>query len=50
MKKRGMESEMVGWSIIAIVVLVIILVGFFVLKGKGEGALDFLKNLFRLKG
>ena len=41
---------MVGWSIIAIVVLVIILVGFFVLKGKGEGALDFLKNLFRLKG
>jgi len=45
-----MESEMVGWSIIAIVVLVIILVGFFVLKGKGEGALDFLKNLFRLKG
>lgn len=49
MKKRGMESEMLGYVAIALVVLVIMFVGYLILKGKGEGALDFLQNLFRLR-
>lgn len=46
-RKKGMEMEMIGWWIIAIVVLVIMLIGFMILKGKGIGAIDFIKNLFK---
>ena len=45
--KRGMETEMLGWWILAIAVLVIVVVAFLVLKGKGVGAIDYIKNLFR---
>jgi len=39
--------EFLGWWIIAIAVLIIMLIGFFILKGKGIGAIEYVKNLFR---
>lgn len=45
--KKGIEMEMIGWWIIAIVILVIMLVAYFVLKGKGINAIEFIKNIFR---
>jgi len=50
MKKRinkiAMESEISGW-LIALAILVIMFGAYMILKGKGTGAIDFLKNLFR---
>lgn len=45
--KKGMSSEYIIWIAIAVAVLVIVLLGIFVLKDKGLGALDAIKNLFR---
>lgn len=45
--KRGMEMEMLAWWIIAVTVLVILLSAYFILKGKGVGAIEFIKNMFR---
>ena len=46
MKKRGMETEMLSWWIIALVVLVIMLLGYMVLNGKASDAISYIKNLF----
>jgi len=46
-KKRGIISEYLPWLIIAVVVLVIILISVFFMKGKGFEFIDNLKNLFR---
>ena len=46
-KKGDIELETLAWWIIALVVLVIVVFGFFILKGKGIGAIEFIKNLFR---
>ena len=45
--KKGMEMELIGWWIIGIVVLVIMVSGYLILKGKGMNALEFLKDLIR---
>jgi len=45
--KKGIETEMLGWWIIAIVVLVIMIAGYIILKGKGIDAIEYIKNLFR---
>ena len=46
--KRGqlIWSTLIPW-IIAAAVLILVTILFFILSGKGEGALDYLKNLFR---
>lgn len=43
--KRGLESEMIGWWIIALAVLGIMLAGYFIIKGKGIGAIEYFKNI-----
>lgn len=48
--KFGMELEMLGWWLLAIAVLVIVVAGIVILKGKGTGALDFIRRLFRFGG
>ncbi len=45
--KKGIISEYLPWLIIAVVVLVIILISVFFMKGKGFEFIDYLKNLFR---
>lgn len=48
MNKKGLEMEMLGYYILGAVVLVIALISYFLLKDKGLGALDFIKNMVRL--
>ena len=45
--KRGMEIEFLSWWIIGIAVLIIMIIAIFILKDKGMGAIDYLKNLLR---
>lgn len=45
-KKNGaFEMDMMGWLILAVLVLVISIVSLMILKGKGIGAIQYLKNL-----
>lgn len=46
-KKAAIETEMLGWWIIGIAVLVILVIGLFILKGKGTNAIDYIKSMFR---
>lgn len=45
--KRAMELETLGYWIIGLTILVILIIGTIVLRGKGTEAIDFVKNLFR---
>ncbi|MEM4325746.1 MAG: hypothetical protein QXU40_00385 [Candidatus Pacearchaeota archaeon] len=47
--KRAIEVEILAWWIIALVILIVIAIGYFILKEKGIGALDYLKNMFRFR-
>lgn len=50
-KKRGaVEWDVLIPWIIGIIVMVLVFVLYFVLKSKGSGALDYLKNLFSFGG
>ena len=45
-EKRGMGITMLGWWIIAIVVLIITIGALIILKSDGINAIDYIKNLF----
>jgi hypothetical protein len=47
MKKRGIVSEYLPWLLIGLAVLVVIMISIFILKGKGIGFIEQIKNLFR---
>ncbi len=47
--KRAIELDMLGWWLIAIVVLVILIFAIIMFKGKGVGAIEYITNLFRFK-
>ena len=44
---KGMEMELIGWWILALVVLAVLLVGYFILQDRGIGAIEYIKNLLR---
>lgn len=46
-RKKGIVSEYLPWLLIAIILLVIILISIFILKGKGLGFIDQIKNIFK---
>ncbi len=46
-RKADIELETLAWWLLALIVLAIMLVAFFVLRGKGINAIEFIKNLFR---
>ncbi len=46
-KKGDIELEMLAWWMIAILVLVIMLVAYLILSGRGQAILGHIKNLFR---
>ena len=46
MGKRGVISDYLPWIILAIVVLTIMMIAIFMLRGKGVGLLDRLKSIF----
>ncbi len=45
--KKGLELEVLGKIIIALVILVLLIIGIVILTGKGSGALSYIKDLFR---
>ena len=47
MDKKGVALEFLFWMILALIVLVVVVIGFMILTGKGRGALDFIKDIFR---
>lgn len=47
MNKRGIELDVLAWWIIAIAVLVLLIAGYVVLRGKGINLGEFVKNLIR---
>lgn len=48
--KKGIEIQILFWTIVGLFVLVIGIGGYMILKVKGIDAIEFLKQLFRLKG
>ena len=48
-KRGAIETEMLGWWIIGILVLVVLVIGITILFGKGSGAIDYIKSLFRFR-
>ena len=49
-KKGAIEMEVLAWWIIAIAVLVLVVIGYLILSGKGTGIIEHIKNLFRFGG
>ncbi len=51
MKKGGdVEIDVLIWWIIAFVVIVILIIGYIILSGKGSGMIEQIRNLFRFGG
>ncbi|PIN93642.1 hypothetical protein COU61_00730 [Candidatus Pacearchaeota archaeon CG10_big_fil_rev_8_21_14_0_10_35_13] len=48
--KRGMETEFMGWLLLVLLFLLIGAGAVIILKGKGFGAVDFIKNIFKFRG
>jgi hypothetical protein len=46
-KKAQFIQENLGWLLLALAVLVVILIGYAILTGKGIGLINKIKNLFR---
>lgn len=45
--KKGIITEYLPWIILAVVVLTIIMIVIFSLRGQGESLISQIKNLFR---
>jgi len=48
-KSGAIELEMLAWWIIALIILVLIIIAYFILSGKGAGIIEHIKNLFRFR-
>jgi hypothetical protein len=48
--KRAMEAEFTGWWILGLAILVIVILGILILRGKGNSAIDYIKHLFAFGG
>jgi hypothetical protein len=44
--KKGIISEYLPWLLIAIIILTIVMISIFVLKGKGFEFIDKIKSIF----
>jgi len=50
-EKRAIELEMLGWWIIAVLVLVVVILGIiFIFKPKGISLAQYVKSMLRFKG
>jgi|TARA_B100002003_G_C13671065_1_gene339802 hypothetical protein len=45
--KKGIALDFLAWLIIGVLVLVLVVVAIAILTGKGIGALDFIKDIFK---
>jgi hypothetical protein len=46
-KKAQFIQENLGWLLLGLGVLIVVILGYVILTGKGLGFLDKIKNLFR---
>ena len=46
-KKAQFIQENLGWLLLALAVLIVVLIGYIILTGKGIGFINKIKNLFR---
>jgi len=46
-KKGAIEFEVLVWWIIGIIILILIIIGYFILSGKGNYLIEHIKNIFR---
>ena len=44
--KKAIVWDMLGWMLIALIVLIVLIALITMLKGKGDGILDRIKDLF----
>ena len=48
-KKAEIELDVMGWWILGLVIFVVIVFAIIILTSKGQGALDYIKNIFRFR-
>jgi hypothetical protein len=46
-KRGSFELDTLAWWVIGIAVLIVVVLGLFILKGKGVDTMNYLKNIFR---
>ena len=47
LKKKAVALDFLFWLILGVIVLVIIIFIIMILSGKGSGAIEYIKDLFR---
>jgi len=47
--RKAIALDMLGWILLGVAVLVLVFFIYMIFSNKGEGALEFLKNIFRLR-
>jgi uncharacterized membrane protein len=47
--KFGIVTEYLPWLLLALVILVILILGIFVMRGEGESLIDKIKNIFSFR-
>lgn len=45
-KKGAIELDVLGWILIGVAVLVIMVIGYLIMRSQGGSAINFIKNLF----
>lgn len=48
--KKAIETEVLVWTIVGIIILILSIVGYIILTKKDLSLLEFIKNLFRFGG
>ena len=48
--KKAFELDVLGWIIIGVLTLAVVAISVFILIGKGNSAIDFIKDLFKFGG
>lgn len=47
--KFGIVTEYLPWLLLALIILVILVLGIFVMRGEGESLIDKIKNIFSFR-
>jgi len=47
--RKGIVTEYLPWLLLAVIILVILLIGVFVMQGEGESLIDQIKNIFTFR-
>ena len=46
-KKAEAEMDFMAYFIIAVIILAVALIGYLIFSGKGQNAIEYIKNMFR---